>query len=127
LGLVAAAEGLYSDSAGSDSHDGTYARGSVGFAFRPIDNEKLNTRFMYTKLIDLPGKDEVDANSDTDGPRHKSHVISFNANCDLGAQVTLGGKLGYRLSQGADRGSDEFSAKTAARTALRTDWHVVHE
>ncbi len=125
--LVADAEGLYSDSAVSDYHDGTYVRGSVGFAFRPIDNEKLNALFMYTRLIDLPSEDQVDANGDTDGPQQKSHVFSFNAHYDLGTQVTLGGKLGYRMSEVADRGSDDFSSNTAALAALRMDWHVVHE
>jgi len=125
--LVADTEGLYSDSADSDYRDGTYVRGSLGFAFRPIDNEKLNALFMYTRLIDLPGEDQVDANGDTDGPQQKSHVFSFNAHYDLGTQVTLGGKLGYRMSETADRGSDDFSSNTAALTALRMDWHVVHE
>lgn len=125
--LVADVEGLHSESALGDYHDGTYVRGSIGFAFRPIENERLNALFMYTRLIDLPGEDQVDANGDTDGPQQKSHVFSFNANYDLSPQLTVGGKIGYRMSETADRGSDDFSENTAALTALRLDWHVVHE
>ena len=125
--LVADAEGLYSDSAMGDYHDGTYVHGSVGFAFRPIDNERLNALFMYSRLIDLPGEDQVDANGDTDGPQQKSHVFSLNANYDFGTMVTVGGKLAYRMSEIADRGTDDFTSNTAALAALRADWHVVHE
>ncbi len=125
--LLGDIEGLYSASADSDYRDGTYLNGAIGFAYRPIDNEKLNMLFQYRRLIDLPGEDQVDANGDTDGPQQRSHVLSFNANYDLGTEVTLGGKLGYRMSEIADRGSDDFTSNTAALTALRVDWHVVHE
>ncbi len=125
--VLADVEGLYSASALGEYHDGTYLRGSVGIARRPIDDERLNLLFMYSYLLDLPGEDQISADGTTDGPKQRSHVFSFNANYDLNTQITLGGKLGYRVSEIAARGTNDFTANTAALTALRVDWHVVSQ
>ncbi len=125
--LLGDVEGLYSDSAEGDYHDGEYVRANLGFAYRPVDNERLNLLFRYSRLIDLPGEDQVDANGKSDGPKQKSHVLSVDANYDLNPQITIGGKLGYRMAETADRGTDDFTENDAALLALRADWHVVHE
>ena len=125
--LLADVEGLYSDSAEGDFRDGEYLRGSLGFAYRPIDNERLNLLVRYSRLIDLPGEDQVSANGTTDGPEQRSHVFSFNGNYDVTRELTAGGKIGHRMAEIADRGTDSFSANTATLAALRLDWHVVHE
>ncbi len=125
--FLADIDALVSRSADTDYHDGEYARASVGFAYRPLDNERLNMLFRYSYLHDLPGVDQVDANGDTDGPHQRSHVLSINANYDLSRQLTLGGKIGYRASEVADRGTNLFTSNTATLAAARLDWHVVHK
>ncbi|MEM6695044.1 MAG: outer membrane beta-barrel protein [Pseudomonadota bacterium] len=125
--MLADIEALFSDSAEGDFRDGEYARASLGFAYRPIDNERLNLLFRYSYLHDLPGEDQVDANGDTDGPKQRSHVLSANGIYDLSKRLSVGAKLGYRMSEVADRGTDVFTANTATLAALRFDWHVVHQ
>lgn len=123
--LLGNVEALYSDSADSSFRDGEYLRASLGYAYRPIDNERLNVLFRLTALRDLPGEDQVDANGNADGPQQRSQVVSVSANYDLSRQLTVGGKLGYRNSEVADRGSDDFNANSATLLVGQADWHVV--
>ena len=52
---------------------------------------------MYGQRVD---------DTDVDGPRQRSHVLSVDASYDLNEHWTLGGKFGYRLSETA---ADEAS------------------
>ncbi len=125
--LIAGLDALYSDSAEGDFRDGEYLRASVGYAYRPLDNERLNMLFRYTHLRDLPGEDQVDANGDDEGPLQRSHVVSAAVSYDLFQELTLGAKLGYRMSEVAERGTEDFTSNTATLLALRLDWHMPHQ
>ncbi len=125
--ILANIDALYSDSAEGDFRDGEYLKFQLGYAYRPIDNERLNMLFRYTLLNDLPGADQVTATGSLEGPQQRSHVLSFNGSYDLNQTMTLGLKLGYRKSEIAERGTDTFTDSTATLAALRFDWHVVHK
>ncbi|MEO1238532.1 MAG: hypothetical protein AAFW64_02520 [Pseudomonadota bacterium] len=125
--FLASLDALVSDSAEDDFRDGRYTKLRVGYAYRPIDNERLNLLFGYTYLEDLPGEDQVDANGDDDGPLQRSHVVSVNGSYDLSEKLTFGGKIGYRTSAVADRGTDVFTSNSAALLIARLDWHVIHK
>ncbi len=120
-------EALFSDSAEGDFRDGEYARANVGFAYRPIENERLNFLFRYSYIHDLPGEDQVTEDGTTDGDRQRSHVLSANGIYDLSEKLSVGAKLGYRMAEVAPRGTDLFTSNTATLAALRFDWHVVHQ
>ncbi len=119
-------DALISDNDDDSFRDGEYVEASLGYGFRPIDNERLNVLFKYTYLYDLPGADQVTANGDTEGDAQKSHVLSIDADYDLNQHFTLGGKYGYRRSEVAPRGTEDFSDSTAHLGIMRLDWHVVH-
>lgn len=125
--FIAGVDALYSDSAEGDFRDGEYAKLRLGYAYRPIDNERLNLLFGYTGLNDLPGEDQVDSNGNEDGPLQRSHVLSVNASYDVTERLTFGSKLGYRKSEVADRGTDVFTENTAVLAIARLDWHVIHK
>lgn len=125
--FIADVEALLSDSAVGDFHNGEYVRASLGFAYRPIANERFNMIARYSYLRDLPGEDQVSANGTTDGPQQISHVLSVAGSYDLNRTFTLGGKLGYRSSMVADRGTSAFTSNTAGLAALKLEWHVMHE
>ncbi|WP_375228566.1 hypothetical protein [Roseobacter sp. S98] len=120
-------DALISSSDQSSFRDGEYVEASVGYAYRPVDNERLNMLFRYTYLHDLPGEDQVTANGSTDGPSQRSHVLSVDAIYDISPRLSVGGKYGYRMSEIADRGTDTFVDNTAHLAILRFDWHVVHK
>ncbi|WP_342069771.1 hypothetical protein [Yoonia algicola] len=123
--MLGSVEALYSDSAESSFRDGEYLRATLGYAYRPIDNERLNVLFRLTALHDLPGEDQVDANGNADGPQQRSQVVSVSATYDLNRELTIGGKLGYRNSEVADRGTDDFAANTATLLVGQAEWHVI--
>ncbi|WP_162561632.1 hypothetical protein [Yoonia vestfoldensis] len=125
--VLANLDALYSDSATGDFRDGEYLRASLGYAYRPIDNERLNLLVRVTALNDLPGEDQVDANGNSEGPQQRSAVLAVSGSYDLNRHLTLGGKFAHRVSEIADRGSDDFTANTASLAILRADWHVVDQ
>ena len=124
--FLANLDALFSDSADSDFRDGEYAKLRVGYAYRPVDNERLNLLFGYTFLHDLPGEDQVDANGNVDGPSQRSHVLSIAGTYDIHNRLTLGAKYGYRFSKVAARGTTAFTDNTASLAVARLDWHALH-
>lgn len=123
--LLANVDALLSQSADGAFRDGRYVKASLGFAFRPVANEKFNMLLRYTYLNDQPGEDQISADGSVDGPLQISNIFSASVGYDLSSQLTLGGKLGYRSAQVAPRGTTAFTTSTAALAAARVDWHVV--
>jgi hypothetical protein len=124
--LVGAFDVVVSEADEDNLRDGRYVEGKLGYAYRPIDNDRLNALFSYTFLYDLPGADQVNVDGDDDGPKQRSHILNLAANYDLNQQFTLGGKYGFRYREEADRGSDDFTSSTAHLAVVRLDYHIVH-
>lgn len=120
-------DALISTSDQSSFRDGTYVEASLGYAYRPVLNERLNMLFRYTHLRDLPGADQVTANGSTNGPSQRSHVLSVDAIYDLSEKLSIGAKYGYRKAQIAARGTNNFANNTAQLFVLRADWHITHK
>ena len=125
--FLASVDALYSTSDEDAFRDGEYLEASVGYAYRPVDNERLNLLMKYTYLHDLPGEDQVNAAGDDEGASQRSSVFSIDGTYDINTAFTLGAKYGYRMSEVAARGTDDFTANTASLAIARLDWHVVHE
>ena len=124
--LLANVDALVSESDQSSLRDGRYIEANIGYAYRPVVDDRPNLLFRYTYLEDLPGPDQVNIEGDVGGPRQRSHIFSIDANYKLNPQFTLGAKYGYRMGEVADRGSNVFVKNTADLAILRLDYHVVH-
>ncbi len=120
--LVFSADLARSETAQSVLVDGNYADVVLGYAFRPVEDDKLNVLARYRYLYDLYGL--RDATDDT-GIRQRSHVVSVDATYDLNPQWTLGGKVGYRSSQTLDADGNLDVANDAWLAAASARWHVV--
>ncbi|MEZ5801489.1 MAG: hypothetical protein R3D29_14785 [Nitratireductor sp.] len=108
--------------------DGDYIEGSIGFAYRPVDNDRLNALFKYTYLHDLPGAQQVNAQNVDNGPRQRSHIVSADFDYALNERLSVGGKYGLRIGDVSyDRTSDVFYRSTAQLAIARADFHVVKE
>lgn len=125
--ILANLDALKSTSDQDSFLDGEYVEASLGYAYRPVDNERLNLLMRYTYLRDLPGVDQVSANGETEGPLQISHIFSIDGNYDLTTRLTLGAKYGFRTSKVAERGTTDFVDNTAHLGILRLDWNVVHK
>jgi hypothetical protein len=125
--ILANLDALKSTSDQDSFRDGEYVEASLGYAYRPVDNERLNLLMRYIYLRDLPGVDQVSANGTTEGPLQVSHVFSIDGTYDLSTRLTLGAKYGFRTSRIAERGTDVFVDNTAHLGIVRLDWNVVHK
>ncbi|MCM5680468.1 OmpA family protein [Schlegelella sp. S2-27] len=126
--------------ADSDSDQGAlaaakYTEAVLGYAFRPVLNDKLNVLLKYTYLYDLssPGQVAVtDVTSDavsTTGIdyQQRSHVWAADLTYDLTPRWSVGGKYAWRrgeLRPGRDHSADWFKS-TAELAVVRVDWKVV--
>ena len=119
-------DALISNSDQTAFRDGEYVEASLGYAYRPVANDRTNALAKLSYLRDLPGADQVSADGSANGPSQKSLMFSIDVNQDIGRQLTIGGKYGFRQSQVAARGTLNFADSTAHLAILRADWHVVH-
>lgn len=110
--------------------DGRYLETTLGYALRPVDDERFNMLAMVRHLSDNYGQtvDGVPRAGDV----QNSTVLSVEGNYDLNERWTLGGKLGYRATQsGPDLGSlvdnDAYLLIANARYHVVHNWDVLLE
>ncbi|MBB3059624.1 OmpA family protein [Microbulbifer rhizosphaerae] len=119
----------YSDSKSSQGefYDGKYTEGVVGYAYRPVDNDRWNTLLKYTYFYNVPTSDQVTVNNTATEFIQKSHIFSVDTTYDISRRWSLGGKYAYRLGQvSLDREDPEFFDSRASLYVLRADWHFVN-
>ncbi len=125
-----------SDSSLGKSFSGNFTEIVMGYGYRPIDNDRLNTLFKYTYFYNVPFGDlsatdplsgQVVGSSIPIDFIQKSHILSIDAIYDLTQRWSIGGKYAYRLGQVAqDRETPEFFDSRASLYILRADWHFTH-
>jgi hypothetical protein len=117
--------------------DGNYTEAVLGYGYRPVTNDRLNTLFKYTYFYNLPSPSQVTdtvtntaANTVTNTSAdfiQKSHIFSLDAMYDLTQRWTIGGKYAYRLGQvSMDRVNPEYFDSRASLYIVRADWHFIH-
>ncbi|MEL7203884.1 MAG: hypothetical protein AAGL19_06935 [Pseudomonadota bacterium] len=111
------------DSDTSTTLGGQVIDANLGYAFRPINNERLNALARVRYLKDGFGQtiDGVAGAGDT----QESTVFSLEANYDLSRQWTIGGKVGGRLSQ-TDDGTGAID-NDAYLAVINARYHLVHK
>ncbi|MEK1891200.1 MAG: hypothetical protein AAAB35_27270 [Phyllobacterium sp.] len=104
----------------------------MGYAYRPVTNDRLNALFKYTWLYDLPGSDQVSAvTGDEYGPAQRSNILSADFTYDLFPWISVGAKYGFRYGEVRERLEDDIEAFADWQTSsahlgiLRTDLHIV--
>lgn len=124
--FLASLDLVLSDSDQTSVLDADYIEGSVGWAYRPIDNDRFNALFKYTYLHDLPGNEQVNADGVIGGPKQRSHILSADFIYDVNKYLSVGAKYGMRVGEiSTDRTSDNFVKSSAHLGVLRADIHVV--
>ncbi len=105
--------------------DADYIEASIGWAYRPVDNDRLNALFKYTYLHDLPAPNQLDEDNVVSGPKQRSHILSADFIYDLNERMSVGGKYGMRTGEVSISGDDDFIKSTAHLAIARVDFHVV--
>jgi flagellar motor protein MotB len=141
--------------ADSDSSTGAlaaakYTEAMLGYAWRPVANDRLNVLAKYTWLHDLSSPGQLNPSSATATGttsavtsigtlpvatgygvdyQQRSQVVAVDVTYDLSARWSVGGKLARRV--GELRPSRDDSAawfkSTADLAVLRVDWKVVRQ
>ncbi len=117
--------------------DGDYTEAVLGYGYRPVTNDRLNTLFKITYFYNLPTAGQVTdtvantaANTVTNTAAdfiQKSKIFSLDMMYDLTQRWSIGGKYAYRLGQvSMDRVNPQFFESRASLYIARADWHFVH-
>jgi opacity protein-like surface antigen len=107
---------------------GRYVEGSLGYAYRPIDNDRLNALMKFTYLYDNPGADQVTVDGTTSSPAQRSYIFSGDVSYDVIPQLTLGAKYGVRIGDTRERVAGSHWTRSQVHLGvLRADLHLVHE
>jgi hypothetical protein len=123
--LLANVDGVISN-ASTDTLDGKYAEASLGYAYRPVETDRLNALLKYTFLYDLPGVDQVTVNGTTKGPSQISNILSADVTYDLNKIVTVGAKYGVRFGETRDRsGVGGWQTSSTHLGIIRADFNVI--
>jgi len=118
-------------------YDGNYTEAVLGYGYRPVTNDRLNTLFKYTYFYNLPSPSQVTDTATSTATNtvtntaadfiQKSHIFSLDAMYDLTQRWSIGGKYAYRLGQvSMDRVNPEFFDSRASLYIARADWHFIH-
>ncbi len=122
--LVLSFASANSDSDGASVIDGRLIDASIGYAYRPIMDERLNVLTRYRYLEDTFGQ-EIDG---VEGNRaqQESHVFSLEGNYDVTRTWTIGAKVGGRLSETAATAGDPWVSNDAYLAVVNARYHLVH-
>ena len=125
--LIAGLDLVLSNGDGVSMRDGRYVEGRIGYAYRPVDNDRLNALFSYTFLDDQPSADQVNIDGNKDGPRQRSHILNAAMSYDIDERWTLGLKYGFRHREETDRITGDRMRSIAHLGIARLDYRIVHQ
>jgi flagellar motor protein MotB len=112
-----------SDSSLGQFYDGGYTEGVLGYAYRPVEHDRLNALAKYTYFYNVPATDPFTVRNTPAQFIQQSHVASLDLMYDLTASWSVGGKYAYRLGEvSLDREDPDFFDNNAHLYVLRTDW-----
>ncbi len=103
--------------------DAQFIEADLGFAYRPVSDDRLNMLGKYTYLYDLggPGQD------DGDNLDEQSHVFSLEGIYDLGHSIEVGAKYAYKLGQIREERGDGDWYDTQVDYAAIIGRYYLHE
>lgn len=114
------------DTDSPDVRAADFVEGTIGIAYRPVHNERVNLLARYTYLSDMGPVGQVTANNALASPKQRSEVLSIDGNFDLTRTVTLGAKYAFRTgSVSLGRDSDVFVSSTTHLGVGRIDWRLI--
>ena len=112
-----------SDSSLGDFYAGGFTEAVLGYAYRPVTHDRLNTLVKYTYFYNVPTTDQVTLKNTAAEYIQKSHVAAVDVTYDISPTISIGGKYAYRLGEiSLDRDNPEFFDNGAALYVLRADW-----
>jgi len=126
--LIGKLDHSVSDGSLGDFYAGGYTEAVIGYAYRPVSNDRLNAIAKYTYFYNVPTMGQVGLQNTAAEFLQKSHIASLDVNYDLTANWSLGSKYAYRMGQESlDRVNPNFFDDPAQLAVLRVDWRFLKE
>jgi flagellar motor protein MotB len=126
--LIGKLDHSVSDSSLGDFYAGGYTEAVVGYAYRPVSNDRLNAIAKYTYFYNVPTMGQVGLQNTAAEFLQKSHIAALDVNYDLTANWSFGSKYAYRIGQESlDRVNPNFFDNPAQLAVLRVDRRFLKE
>jgi flagellar motor protein MotB len=104
-------------------YEGGFTEAVVGYAYRPVRNDRLNALLKYTYFYNVPTTDQISLQNIAAEFIQKSHIAAADITYDITPKLTLGGKYAYRLGQiSLDRDNPVFFDNNASLYVIRSDY-----
>lgn len=105
----------------SNTSDAKYTEAGLGFAYRPIDNDRLNILGRLTYLYDLQ---PISQSNNVD---EKSLVASLETTYQIDQKWEVGGKVAHKQGElRTDRDTGQWAKNDATLVAARVRYHLTH-
>ena len=128
LRLLARFNASWSDSSLGEFYDADYMEAVAAFAYRPVDNDRLNMLFKYSYFADLPTAGQISSGGTLADYAQRSHVLALDGGYDVLPWLTVGGKYAFRLGELRDnRVGGKWFGSMAQLGIARADLHLVSE
>lgn len=115
----------FSDSSLGQFYDGAYTEAVVGYAYRPVNHDRLNLIAKYTYFYNVPTTDQVTLQDTAAQFLQKSHIAALDLTYDLTDRWSIGGKFAHRIGQlSLEREDPQFFDNPAQLYLVRTDFRV---
>ena len=102
-----------------NTRDAKFTEAALGFALRPVNNDRLNVLGRITYLYDLQ------PTSQGSQPDEKSLIASIESSYQLNQKWEIGGKLAHKAGEiRANRNSGNWSKNDATLAAARVRYHL---
>ena len=126
--LIGKLDHSVSDSSLGEFYAGGYTEAVVGYAYRPVRNDRLNALAKYTYFYNVPTTGQVGLQNTAAEFLQKSHIAALDLTYDLTANLSVGSKYAYRIGQESlDRVNPNFFANPAQLAVLRVDYGFFKE
>src|SRR5262249_860945 len=117
-----------SDSSLGGFYGGGYTEAVVGYAYRPVRNDRLSALVKYTYFYNVPTTDQVGLQNTAAEFLQKSHIAALDLTYDVTANWSVGGKYAYRLGgMSLGRVQASFLRNAAQLAVLRVDWRFLKQ
>lgn len=112
-----------SESSLGSFYDGGFTEAVLGYAWRPVRNDRLTALARYTYFYNVPSSDQVAVNGTAVEFIQKSHIAAVDVTWKLTPAFSIGGKYAYRMSQvSLERENPLFFENDASLYIVRADW-----
>ena len=118
----------FSNGAGGNFADGEFAEAIGGFAYRPVDFDRLNMLFRYRFFYDLPSPGQLNDAGGISDFAQRSHILAADASYELTPRFAIGGKVAWKHGELRDSRTraEWFDSETLLGVA-RIDFHVTRK